>query len=385
MPFNVLLADADQTSARWLKTLLDREKFDVAIVPSVAAVFKRVSQAQTDVLVTEITLADGDGLDMIRRLRGDPTTRDLYVILLSAKGKPEDIVNGLQAGANDYIPKRPGAEAELIGKIRALMARSNPTAQVSTPPSSRAQILSFCSAKGGTGTTSVCTNIAYALAQLEPAAEIAVIDMVLPFGTAGLLLGIELPKTIAQLTQASIVDRETVQQYVSQKSNWGFHFLLGANEPQEAAEMDVSKLPKIFQTLREMFDYILIDFGRGLSRISLPVIETSTGVVVIATPDLGAVRATRPLLKYLETRGVALDRIFLITNRTMGRMWTTSDEVEKTIGIKPHATIPYAVESMTVSINETVPFMAKFPDHAASTALAGIAHVLQDKFRQKRS
>lgn len=385
MPIQVLLADGDQTSARWLKTILDREEFNVDIVPSASATLARMGQSQPDVLVTETNLTDGNGLDVIRRLRGDPTTRDLYIIILSAKGKPEDIVQGLQAGANDYIPKRPGAEADLIGKIRAYITIHRPGKRISQPSPGRAQTLSFCSAKGGTGTTSICLNIAYALARLESKTEIAVIDMVLPFGTVGSFLGAELPMTIAKLTQETSINQSTIEKYVTPKNNWGLHFLLGANEPQEAAEIDVSKLPKIFQILRDMYDYILVDFGRGLSRISLPIIETSTGVVVITTSDMNTVRVTRPLLNYLEVRGVSSDRIFVINNRTVGRMWTTSEEVEKTIGLKPHASIPYAVESMTLSLNDAVPFISKFPEHAASTALTGIARALQDKFRPKRS
>ena len=134
MPIQVLLADGDQTSARWLKTILDREEFNVDIVSSTSAALKRIGQSQPDVFVTEVNLVDSDGLDMIRRLRGDPTTRDLHIIILSAKGKPENIVDGLQAGANDYIPKRPGAEADLIGKIRAFIAIRQPGKRNPQPP-----------------------------------------------------------------------------------------------------------------------------------------------------------------------------------------------------------------------------------------------------------
>lgn len=382
MPINVLLADGDQTSARWLKSVLDRDEFAVEIVASAADALERIERSHPDVLVTEATLKDGDMLDTIRRLRGNSATRDLYIIILSAKGKPEDIVSGLHAGANDYIPKRPGAEADLVGKIRAHMSIRKPGMLVPQPPPGRAQIFSFCSAKGGTGTTSICINLAYALSQLEPKAQIAIVDMVLPFGTVGPFLDAELPLTIAKLTQEIAIDQSTMSQYVSKKEPWHLDFLLGATTPQEAAEINVSKLPKIFSTLREMYDYILIDFGRGLSRISLPIIESATGIVILASSDVNTVRATRPLIEYLEMRGVTTDRMFIINNRTAGRMWMTSEEIEKAIGMKPHASIPYTVESMTLAINESTPFLSKFPQHAASTAITDIARTLQTKFRK---
>jgi Mrp family chromosome partitioning ATPase len=67
-------------------------------------------------------------------------------------------------------------------------------------PSERGRIFSFCSAKGGTGTTSLCINTAYALAKLEPRAEILVVDMVFPIGSVAPSLGYEPQTTVVKLS-----------------------------------------------------------------------------------------------------------------------------------------------------------------------------------------
>ena len=68
-------------------------------------------------------LPDGDGLDMCRELRGSPRTRNLPLLMLSARGEPTDRIVGLEVGADDYLPK-PFEPRELLARIRALLRRS---------------------------------------------------------------------------------------------------------------------------------------------------------------------------------------------------------------------------------------------------------------------
>jgi pilus assembly protein CpaE len=126
-----------------------------------------------------------------------------------------------------------------------------------------------------------------------------------------------------------------------------------------------------------MYDYILVDFGRALSRISLPIIELSERIAIILTPDISTVKGTRLILRHLESLGISLDRVFVINNRTVGRVWTTTEDIERELGVKLDAMVPYTVEYMTMAINAAVPFMERFPDNAASAAFADIAQRLR--------
>jgi pilus assembly protein CpaE len=287
----------------------------------------------------------------------------------------------LNAGADHYVRKRPGADVELIATIHASLAQSKKSGLAS----SRGRIFSFCSAKGGTGTTSVCVNIAYALAKLEPKAEILVVDMVFPLGSVGPSLGYESHKTVCKLSQEGKdrIDRSTVERYVSQSLTWGFRVLIGANDPQEAGTLDVGQIAPIFETLKTMYDYIFVDFGRGLSRISLPIIESSTAVVVIVTPDISTLKASRLIIEFLESRNLDRNRIVLTNNRTVGRVWTTTEEIERELTLELDFTIPYVVEYMTMAVNEGVPFMAKFPENSACMVFNDIARLLRERDKAK--
>jgi pilus assembly protein CpaE len=307
-------------------------------------------------------------------LRENPLTRAMHIIILSARGKPEDVMNGMNAGADDYIIKRPGADIQLIGKVRALQGQPRKAPE---PETLHSEILSFISAKGGTGTTSVCVNTAYALARQNPNAEILIVDMVFPIGTVGMSLGFESHKTVAKLTHEPTIDRNTVEKYASAKTRWGFRILLGANDPQEAAELAVGQVTPLFDVLRTMYDYILVDFGRGLSRISIPIIEISERIVLILTPDISTVKGSRLIMDHLSSLDISLDRVFVINNRTVGRVWTTAEDIEREIGTRVDMMIPFTIEYMTMAINAAVPFMERFPDHSASASFTDIAQRLQ--------
>jgi pilus assembly protein CpaE len=374
MSTRVLIADGDQVTASWLKSILEREGCLVDTVETGAAAQSSIMQSTPDFLVLEAVLSDEDGFEIVRRMRENPLTRNMHIIILSARGKPDDVMNGMSAGADDYIIKRPGADIQLIGKVRALQAQPR---KMSEPEGIHSEILSFISAKGGTGTTSVCVNTAYALARQNPTAEILIVDMVFPMGTVGMSVGFESHKTVVKLTHEPNIDRSTVEKYVSPKTRWGFRILLGANDPQEAAELAVGQIMPLFDVLRTVYDYILVDFGRGLSRISIPIIEISEHIVLILTPDIGTVKGSRLIMNHLNSLDISLDRVFVINNRTVGRVWTTAEDIEREIGTRVDMMIPFTIEYMTMAINASVPFMERFPDHSASAAFTDIAQRLQ--------
>ena len=76
-----------------------------------------------DIVLLDWMLPGGSGLELLRRLKRNDTTRDLPVIMLTAKSAEDNVIQGLDVGADDYITK-PFAPRELIARIRALMRRA---------------------------------------------------------------------------------------------------------------------------------------------------------------------------------------------------------------------------------------------------------------------
>ena len=82
-----------------------------------------VERERPQLVLLDLMLPGMDGMEVCRRLRANPVTRDTPVIMLTAKSEEHDVVLGLDAGANDYITK-PFSKAILLARIRAVLRRN---------------------------------------------------------------------------------------------------------------------------------------------------------------------------------------------------------------------------------------------------------------------
>ena len=83
-----------------------------------------MKRCKPDLLLLDIMLPEEDGISILKKLRAAPETRDLPIIMLSARGSEFDKVTGLDSGADDYIAK-PFGTMELISRVKALLRRSS--------------------------------------------------------------------------------------------------------------------------------------------------------------------------------------------------------------------------------------------------------------------
>jgi len=125
MTSRLLLIDDDARLTAMLGDYLTAAGFEVQAVGSLAAGRAILAAETFDLLVLDLMLPDGDGLDFCRDLRAEPATRRLPVLMLSARGEPMDRILGLELGADDYLPK-PFEPRELQARIKALLRRAEP-------------------------------------------------------------------------------------------------------------------------------------------------------------------------------------------------------------------------------------------------------------------
>ena len=129
---------------------LRREGYEVTTAGNGADALRCVARERPDVVLLDLMLPEMDGLDVCRRLRRDPATAGLSIIMLTAKGDEVDRVVGLEIGADDYVVK-PFSPKELLARVRAVLRRgrlrepgdarrgprSSPGPSRSTPPPTR--------------------------------------------------------------------------------------------------------------------------------------------------------------------------------------------------------------------------------------------------------
>ncbi len=116
---NILVVDDDDKLRTLLIRYLSAEGFCVSGVAGGESMDSFLQQNPVDLMVLDLMLPGEDGLSIARRLR---STRDLPIIILSARGDEVDRIVGLEVGADDYLPK-PFNPRELLARIRAVMRR----------------------------------------------------------------------------------------------------------------------------------------------------------------------------------------------------------------------------------------------------------------------
>ncbi|MDX6408946.1 MAG: hypothetical protein QOE13_2017 [Gaiellaceae bacterium] len=116
----ILAADDNDDILGLVKAVLERAGYEVAAVGNGAQALASVADRRPDLAVLDITMPEVDGLEVLRRLRADETTRDLPVVLLSAQAQESDVEQGFAAGASAYL-KKPFRPRELTDSIAELL------------------------------------------------------------------------------------------------------------------------------------------------------------------------------------------------------------------------------------------------------------------------
>jgi len=101
----VLVVDDDDLTLDILRTILDLEEFDVVTARDGEEALGFLAADRFDIVVLDVMMPGLDGFAVCRRIKGDPQTADVPVILLTAKDRREDIEAGHEAGAEAYLTK----------------------------------------------------------------------------------------------------------------------------------------------------------------------------------------------------------------------------------------------------------------------------------------
>ncbi len=120
MKRRVLVVDDDQLTLEILTTILDLEEFDVDTASDGEAALEKLQVDNLpDVVVLDVMMPGKDGFEVCRVIKDDPRTKDIPVVLLTAKDLDQDREQGLRAGADAYLTK-PFSPLELIDKLGEL-------------------------------------------------------------------------------------------------------------------------------------------------------------------------------------------------------------------------------------------------------------------------
>jgi two-component system alkaline phosphatase synthesis response regulator PhoP len=118
----ILVADDDAVTNLFVKSLLEDRGHQVLTAEDGASALQLIRSERPDLVVTDLVMPFRNGLEIIREIREDVRLKRIPVVIISMKGKEDDIVLGLEEGADDYLVK-PFHALELVARVQRLLER----------------------------------------------------------------------------------------------------------------------------------------------------------------------------------------------------------------------------------------------------------------------
>ena len=119
MSARVLVVDDVPANVKLLEARLSAEYFDVSTAYSGAEALTLAERAECDIVLLDVMMPDMDGFEVCRRLKSNPVTHHIPVVMVTALDQPSDRVKGLEAGADDFLTK-PVTDVALVSRVRSL-------------------------------------------------------------------------------------------------------------------------------------------------------------------------------------------------------------------------------------------------------------------------
>jgi pilus assembly protein CpaE len=280
---------------------------------------------QPDVVLMDINLPDMDGIAVTEAMVRE--VRHAQIIMLSVQSDSDYLRQSMRAGARDFIAKPPAGD-ELISSVRRWGQRAHEERKVeserapATPeskggwgpqPAREGRVIVFFSPKGGVGCTTLATNMAIGLNTDET--PTVLVDTNLQFGDVSVFLNLQVKNSFLDLaSRAEDIDDDLAEE-VLMKLDGGLRVLAAPPRPEHAEDVTPDQVRKVLQYLKRNFVYVVVDTHKAIDDIVRTVLDTADLLVLVATPDIPAIKDARLVFDLLAALDFQRERIFFVLNK----------------------------------------------------------------------
>ncbi len=363
MAEKILIVDDDIDTLRLVGLMLQRQGYEIIAANNGIQALAMAQTERPDLILLDLMMPDIDGVEVTRRLRSNDQTKDVPVIMFTAKTQVEDKILGFEAGADDYLTK-PTQPRELFVHVKAVLARTNKakkTGPFGIPKGDRGYVLGVLAARGGLGVSTLVLNLGVTLVQSYKK-EVIVAEFRPGQGTISLELGYTRAEGLTHLLQLNpvAIDRRTLDAELITHST-GLRLLLASPQPRDARHViDPAVFEAIARQLAYMARYVLLDLGSSLNPMADKVVSLCNEVLVVVEPVPQSVLQTKALFDDLLEKGIRSDNVSVVlVNRVRSGMQLSWSQVQDQLG-------------RTVSV-----IFTPAPDLAYQASLKNIPMVLQ--------
>lgn len=353
-----------------------------------------VSEVKPDILLVEEHLPDIDGISFTEIIRRDyPTTQ---VVIVSQDKHYETVLRALRNGASDFL-----AHDVSIGEFREAILRAGELAAIErtkyhpyfapdtpvaddTSGTSKANVISVYSPRGGSGVTTIANNLALAFRDNE--SQIALIDSSLQFGDVDILFN-----EVGQLSLMDLLpiayelDPKVVKEVMILHRSSGIFLLSPPKHPVIQEPVSGEQISRVIEYIRNFYDYMVLNTASTLSESTLASLDAADMIVLVVTQEIAAIKSLRTFLELWDGFGMKRDRLFLVVNKYRKSSPLSSKKISETINQAIDLTIPDDVDASLRAANLGKPLLMSNPNADISQAIIELADKIKLKIPSMRT
>jgi pilus assembly protein CpaE len=294
-------------------------------------------------------MPDMDGITATREM----TMQVPYcqIVIISVQFEMDYMRSAMLAGARDYQTK-PFSADELVNCIRRVYDAAKPQYRrieeaqrapevaiidAVKPTGATAPFFLVYSPKGGTGKSAMAINLAAALEREHPG--VSLIDANLQWGDLPIWLGLRPAKTLADFVETGIPDADLLPQVLVEHSS-GVKLLSAPPKPEFAELISGNMLIQAARQVRERSSAVVLDTASYLSDHTLALMDISSVVLLVVTPDLPSVKNIRIFRDMAPILGLKTDQLMLIINRANRFGALPAEQIAKALNMPRFFAVP---------------------------------------------
>ena len=343
----ILVIDDDLDTLRLVGLMLQRQGYQISAATNGQQGLEKATEEKPNLILLDIMMPDMDGYEVARRLRKNPITANIPILMFTAKTQLDDKVAGFEVGADDYLTK-PTHPSELQSHVSALLARSAKPSEETTIDQGgpRGYVIGLIAARGGMGVSTMASNLAAGLYN-KFQEDVILAELTPGQGSLVLDLGIEKENGLASILGMAPVEitRESVSKQLFQHDA-GFKVLAASNQPRDfQLSNQLTQYEHLVARMSTLGRFIVMDLGMGLPPFVQRLLPRIDELIVLVEEIPNTIAHTRALIDNLLEFGINKNRISaVLNNRTRSESQIAWTEVQNQLGHSIAATLTPAPE-----------------------------------------
>ncbi len=378
MSAKILVVDDDLESLKLIGMILQARGYQIVAARDGHQALEKAFQEAPDLVILDVMMPGMDGYAVCQRLRADPRTSPIPIIMFTAKTQLADKVIGLQSGADEYLTK-PIHPRELLAHVEALLARSA-RLRAAARPALKAKVVGLLGCKGGVGTSTLAVNVSVALAR-GPAQgkKVALLEFRPGMSTLALQLGLTPRDGLQQLLEQPIgtLNAEAILAHMDRHPS-GVMVLGGTPAPLGTVKpVPPLHAAAITRHLGSVVDYILIDLGSSLEEVNRSLLELTDYILLIIEPHRIALLLAQAMLVGLEEIGIGRHRVgVVLCHNTAAAVSLDRGTVENFLQHEVKAVVSPAAELAFQAAEQGRPMLLLQPESVPAMQFRQLAEFL---------